>query len=503
MMATWVSTIKQRMCGWTEVWSLLTFVIPFIIYIASVCPIVAILDSAELTTAAVSLGITRATGYPLYILLGFLWSRLPLGNYGLRMNLFSALNGALTLMLVYLVMRRLKIPNWAAAVALGLLAFSPYFWGLSVVAEVYTLHTTLLVGTILVMFVWADRPTFLNTLFLFGMVGLSLSNHMSSLLTLPGLGIYLLYRNWRRVFKPQIILAGVLGLILGLTPYLYIPIRYAARPAFNYAGIFDQEGLFYPVNLGRIEGLWWLASGKVFSTRVFDNFDVIDQTMGIFIRALGRTFFGLGIGPGIYGMIKLFKKHSAEAIFFMITFIINVIFFTTYRVIDLETMFLPAYVIFAIWIGFGFRALMDLLGETDLKPFFKIGQWPVDAGLVFKGLLILFVVFVTVWNWPLISQSGNYQAQEKAEAIFAQVEEGAIIYGKWPTIPVLQYYQIVEGRRPDLKLINRFLISPTNMEYWIGQEVALQQRPIYIDYITQYLIDHYSIGDPEPLYPIS
>jgi hypothetical protein len=202
-------------------------------------------------------------------------------------------------------------------------------------------------------------------------------------------------------------------------------------------------------------------------------------------------------------MIMLFKKHRDEAIFMVITFVINVIFFTTYRVIDLETMFLPIYVIFSIWIGFGLRELMRLLEESNLRTLFKVGQRPVNAGLILKAFLILFVLFVTVWNWPLVSQAGNYQAQEKAEAIFTQVEEGAIIYGKWPTIPVLQYYQIVEGRRPDLKLINRFLISPTNMEYWIGQEVALQQRPIYIDYLTQYLIDHYSIGDPEPLYPIS
>jgi hypothetical protein len=49
----------------------------------------------------------------------------------------------------------LKVGNWATLGALGLLASSVFFWGLSLVAEVYTLHTALMAGFILALLRWS------------------------------------------------------------------------------------------------------------------------------------------------------------------------------------------------------------------------------------------------------------------------------------------------------------------------------------------------------------
>ena len=62
-------------------------------YGLTVCRTVYNLDSAEFSVATATLGITRATGYPLYLLLGKLWLLLlaPLApDAGFRLNLFSA-----------------------------------------------------------------------------------------------------------------------------------------------------------------------------------------------------------------------------------------------------------------------------------------------------------------------------------------------------------------------------------------------------------------------------
>ncbi len=501
-MATIGNVITERIARRFDTAAAASFVIPFVVYTMTVCPTVAILDSAELTTAAVSLGLTRATGYPLYILLGFLWSRLPLGNYALRMNLFSALTGALTILLVYLILKRFHIPGWASMIALGLLATSPFFWGLSLVAEVYTLHTALLAATILLMLRWAEQPSGLNTFWLFLLVGFSLSNHLSSLLTLPGLGIYLLSKNHRRILTPELILLAVLGLGVGLLPYLYLPIRYTAKPVFNYAGLFDSNGLFYPVNLHKIKGIWWVASGKVFSTRVGDNWRIWDQTIMIFIRGLWRSFFGLGIGPGIYGLILMFKRHRWESVFLLLTFLTNLVFFTTYRVIDLETMFLPIYLIFSIWVGFGLVGLLRLINDPGDEGLFSLGFRRVYAGDVLKGFLLVFLIFVSLWNWPLVTQADNWEGRDKAQTILEQVDEKALIFGKWTTIPILQYYQIVEGQRPDVVLVNRFLISPENLMAWVEKEVSTGERSIYIDYLTPELINRFRFEEADPLYRV-
>ena len=57
------------------------FGLPFILYLLTLAPTIYNLDSAELTTAAATSGLVRATGYPLYLLLGRIWSWLPIGAF--------------------------------------------------------------------------------------------------------------------------------------------------------------------------------------------------------------------------------------------------------------------------------------------------------------------------------------------------------------------------------------------------------------------------------------
>ena len=56
--------------------------ISFIVYFSTICPTVYLGDSGELTTAAFSLGIPHASGYPLYALIGKLFCLVPIGNIG-------------------------------------------------------------------------------------------------------------------------------------------------------------------------------------------------------------------------------------------------------------------------------------------------------------------------------------------------------------------------------------------------------------------------------------
>ena len=61
----------------------------------------------------------RSTGYPLYLTLGGLWSRLPIGDVGYRMNLFSAFSGALTIFFADRTLRKLGVSGWASARGAG------------------------------------------------------------------------------------------------------------------------------------------------------------------------------------------------------------------------------------------------------------------------------------------------------------------------------------------------------------------------------------------------
>lgn len=216
---------------------LLAFGLAFSMYLLTLAPTVYNLDSAELTTAAATDGLVRATGYPLYLLLGWLWSWLPVGDAGYRLNLFSAFNGALTVALASLILRRLGVGRWPAIGALGLLASAPFFWALSVIAEVYTLHTALTAGLILLLLRWAGRPTPVRLALVALLAGLSLGNHIATVLLLPGCVWYVLTVNPRQALALRALGPALLAFGMGLSIYLYLPWRYSANPAFRYVSI--------------------------------------------------------------------------------------------------------------------------------------------------------------------------------------------------------------------------------------------------------------------------
>jgi hypothetical protein len=81
-------------------------------------------DTLEFQTVAPTFGITHPTGYPLYTLIGGLWTRLlPFGTWAGRLNLFSAFCAAIAVGLIAAIASRLTTerncaPNpWAGSTA--------------------------------------------------------------------------------------------------------------------------------------------------------------------------------------------------------------------------------------------------------------------------------------------------------------------------------------------------------------------------------------------------
>ena len=63
-------------------------------------------DGGELAAAAYTLGIAHPPGYPTYVLLAHLFTRLPVGEVATRTNLFSAVSAAAASALVTLNLAR-------------------------------------------------------------------------------------------------------------------------------------------------------------------------------------------------------------------------------------------------------------------------------------------------------------------------------------------------------------------------------------------------------------
>jgi len=173
-----------------------------VVYFFTAQPNVGLLDSGEFIVAAQHFGVPHPTGYPLWTILAWLFTLLPLGNEAWEVNLFSGLCGALAVGATTLLassMLRWMMPSWAGerklpawlvplvAGSFGLLfAFSFSLWTQAVIAEVYTLHALLVALFLLSLFWWVRRPEsdrpILATFFTFA---LCMSNHHLTLALAP------------------------------------------------------------------------------------------------------------------------------------------------------------------------------------------------------------------------------------------------------------------------------------------------------------------------------
>ena len=476
----------------------LAFLLPFGLYLLTLAPTIYNLDSAELTTAAATGGILRATGYPLYLTLGNLWTRLPIGDVGYRMNLLSALAGAATILLADRILQRLRVGPLASFGALGLLAVAPAFWSMSVVAEVYTLQTLLMAGLVLALLRWAEAPMAPGRAAGLGLVlGLAACHHAATALLLPGLLAFVLASAPAALRRPRVLAAAAAGLAIGLAPLLYLPLRYAAAPAFNYAGAFDTAGRFQPVNLMRPAGILWLMSGRSFAGQMFGYrpAETLTELWRLLVQ-LNRAFMGAGLGPGLLGAVLLYRSRRPAGLLLGLFAAANALFFAAYRVVDKETMFLPLYLVWALWAGLGYQALLDWVDDRRARrpgPVRDRGLGQVPGGPLGRrssfamgwaggvlGAGMLAAVLAGAWlTWPLADRSGDVSARLRGERLLAAAEPGALVLGWWDTVPVLQYLQLVEGRRPDILAINRFLLPNDALDALLWRELG--RRPVYID----------------------
>ena len=81
--------------------SLLAFLAPLVVYIITLAREITFVDSGELSAVAAGLGIAHPPGYPLFTLLGRLFTLLPFGTVAFRVGLLSAFTTALAALLLY------------------------------------------------------------------------------------------------------------------------------------------------------------------------------------------------------------------------------------------------------------------------------------------------------------------------------------------------------------------------------------------------------------------
>ena len=209
-------------------------------------------DGGELMTAAATLGVPHPPGYPTYVVLGKLFSFLPIGTIAFRFNLFSAFctavaAGFVTATAVSLSASHTNRTNaLPAAAAAGLsFAFAPLVWSQATIAEVYGLNLAVL-AILLWALVTERSPFLIGVLF-----GLSLTTHITSLFFSPLVFLHT-KKQGRKLFASWFVswlVSWFVGLLVGLLPYLLIFLLARSNSPIVWG------------NADTVSGWWWLVSG--------------------------------------------------------------------------------------------------------------------------------------------------------------------------------------------------------------------------------------------------
>ncbi|MCX7003130.1 MAG: DUF2723 domain-containing protein [bacterium] len=166
----------------------IAFATSLVTYVYTLQPTVGLEDSGELITGAYRLGVPHPPGYPAWAIIGKLFSFLPLGDVAYRVNLMSAVCGALAAGMVALVLAKTgdfffseqeedlsahhllpiferfglttpRLVNSLCAITAGVLfAYTPGTWSQSTIAEVYAMNAMFMTLVVTLSLVFMFNP---------------------------------------------------------------------------------------------------------------------------------------------------------------------------------------------------------------------------------------------------------------------------------------------------------------------------------------------------------
>ncbi len=410
-----------------------------LVYIFTLNPTVGIIDAGELITGCYLLNILHPTGYPLYTLIGNIFSKIPFGTIAQRINFVSAIYCSLASFFFFILLLKITNSVVASLISTALFAFSRTIWSVAVGAEVYGLTALFLV---IIVYLWTKLEKNNVLIILAFILGMSFTNHMMITSTFIATILFLVFSYKKNIFSMRLLIILATFFLLGLTIYLFLPIRARAMPLFNWGNPYNLERFIWHVT-GKQYRVWMFSSSW---TEVSANFKF---GINLFLQ---ENFF-VFIILAIIGMCKLFRTHRHFIISLLIIFILTFFYAINYSIPDIEAYYIPClFVLF-------------LLGAIGLSWCFQ--RIPAMPQTIF--LVLIFLPLLT--NYRKAGMQGNYLAYDSAINHLKSAPENAIILTNWWDFysPAL-YIQHIEHYRKDVCIIDKELLRRS----WYFQYLSRQ-----------------------------
>lgn len=439
-------------------------------------------DTAEAQTVPPLLGTMHPTGFPAYTILGWLASLVftPLGDPAYRMNLLSAVLVALAAAGSVLAGRRLGVPPAIAAAAATGFALTPIVWRIGSSADAHALHLALAVGLVLLLLDWertvgerrdlpgrpsraADRRLVAAAAWF----GILLANHALTFLLVPAIGLYVLAVDRATLARPRLVLACVAA-ALGVAALLYLqlPLRAGLLPApIVYA------------NPSTWDGFWYIVLAEQFRGSIVDPLGSLDVKLGALIDLTSRQ-----LGPLAWllplAIVATARRAPRYLVLSGTAAAVTCFFAASYANAEIGRYYLvPAFLAWT-WLAILGASALDLVAGLRVVR----RQVP---GVMLAAVLALLLVAPTLVALP--SRRADVIASQRPDGrlwldqVMTALEPDAIILSSWSFSTTLWYGQLVEGRRPDVRILDdRDLLDDQLGDVSDVIDANLGRRPVYV-----------------------
>ncbi|MEO8272730.1 MAG: DUF2723 domain-containing protein [Chloroflexota bacterium] len=487
-----------RLPGWRTVGRIAPPVVVGILVVvnawAGLMPGVGFWDTGEFQTVLPILGTAHPTGYPTYVLLGFLANILltPIGEPAFRITVLSLLAVATAAGATVVLVRRLT-DSTIIGVATGLgLALTPVVWANATRADPHPIHLAFVALLLLALVRWQDarrdvpsdpaaaRRADRRLLLAAVVFGLAAGNHSLTLLLALPIALFVLVVEpgiWRRWWLVLGCLAAALGSVALV--YLELPIRGGLIPA---SLIYGKPATW--------DGFWYIALAEQFRGALDNPLGNLGGKVGE-LATLANAQLGLGALAIPPAFLIALRRAPRYTLLTASALVITVLFNQSYSNADIDRYYLGPALWVWTWLGLLAAELADIVGvliggaRHRASPVRLedpvVRRASIVAGAIVGVMLLLPALGDIATTRARADRSGETGAETWLAEALPAIPQGAVLISWWSTSTPLWYAQKVEGLRPDIEIID----DRTMLDRDLGRapdviDRYLGTRPVYV-----------------------
>jgi hypothetical protein len=463
------------------------------VYLRTMLPSTFFWDTGEAQTVPATLSIFHPTGFPVYAMLGWLWSQLPIGEVAWRMNLLSgvcvaASSGLVVLSAGLLIEETNRLLRGSAAAVAGLaFAFAAEPWDNATRADVHAINVMFVALVVWLLLTWAaahragseHAGRWLVAAAL--AFGLGIGAHPLVGLTAFGVAAWLVWVDrgiWRR-WRLVAVCAAMVAIGIGTYAYIYVRAVIDPEPPLFYAHPDTWERFRYLVFAEQFRDLF-----TDFGSPLADFWG----KFGLSQIILGAQFHVIGWLLVAAGTAVLAVRRLAVVVFFGLVVVATVLYAMNFRDGDIDRYYLPTVAVAAPLIGVAVAFLGATVARAvaEISLRFETGRiarrrLASGAAAAVVVLAMLLPGAALVGGYRSHDRSANRAADEWVASVHRQLPPNAVVISWWSYSTPLWYHRWVLGARPDVTIIDERDILDEGYRTMRNAILAhIGRRPVFV-----------------------